>query len=124
MSGYKYEMYRRERERGLTYAEIAQKYGVSRQNVCMACCKSNPARFQYHGKEKIIYPNLRNWMNNNKISMNEMLRRLGLGVSYKNAQRLRGNFGGKTQPRKLTIDKLIEITGMPYEQLFMTDQKG
>lgn len=42
----KYELYRTERDKGLTYQQIADKYGVSKQNVAQAC----------QGKQKKAFP--------------------------------------------------------------------
>ena len=65
----KYELYRLEREKGLSYREIASKYGVSMQNIAQACAKSNPCHFRFWTDEQCIYPNVRNWLNENKISI-------------------------------------------------------
>ena len=114
----KFELYRAERNKGLTYREIAKKYGVSYQCVAQACAKSNPRAFQFHKETEIIYPNLRKWMNDNKISTSELVRRLGF-CSYSNSVNMfRSYLKGKNHFRKPTIDKLIEVTGLPYEELF------
>ena len=111
-------MYREERENGLTYREIARKYGVSHQRVAQACSKYNPNLFRFHKETSFAYPNLCKWLNDNKISVAELVRRMGLETCANNYLRVRSIFSGKTEPRKRTIDKLISITGMPYEVLF------
>ena len=60
----------------MTYQEIADKYGVSRQVVGQACGKANPCRFRFWKDTACIYPNVRNWLNDNKISKSELVRRL------------------------------------------------
>jgi len=113
-----FKLYREEREKGLTYREIAEKYGVSYQGVAQACGKSNPNYFKYHKENAVIYPNLRKWMNDNKVSIFEMVRRCGMERCNDNAIRLRNQLKGKNHFRKPMIDKLIAITGMKYEELF------
>lgn len=112
------DLYRTEREKGMTYREIAEKHGVSYQCVAHACGKYNPERFQYHKEEAVVFPNLRKWMNDNKISNAELLRRLGY-KTYGNAyfSWLRYILNGRNEMKKSTIDKLLAITGMTYEEL-------
>ena len=118
-----FEKYREDRENGLTYREIAQKYGVSHQCVAQACAKQNPKQFQFHKESKFAYPNIRKWLNDNKVSVPELVRRTGLANCAGNFYRMRSILKGETEPRKSTIDKLIAITGMPYEVLFSEEAK-
>lgn len=116
-----YKVYQQEREKGLTYREIAEKYGVTWQNVQCACGTRNPCNFQFFSDERCVYVNLRKWLNVNKVSTSELLRRCGIAAAGKNQERMRLILKGKTQPRKPTIDKLIAVTGLPYEKLFEQD---
>lgn len=118
MNQGKYELYRAERDKGLSYREIAEKYGVTYQNVAIACGKHNPSRFRYHKENGVIYPNVRQWMNDNKISIAEALRRMGFSTSTNNSNMLSCVLRGKHNPRKEMIDKLIGLTGLTYEKLF------
>lgn len=123
MSGKKSDLYRADRETGMTYKEIAEKHGVSFQMVCQACAKYNPKSFRYITEHACIFPNLRNWMNKNKVSPRELLRRMGMEPNHGNASRLQTHLTGRSELRKRTIDMLIEITGMPYEELFALNGK-
>lgn len=116
--GEKYKLYREERKKGLTYQQIADKYGVSRQTIGCACRVYNPNKFRYVTAKGCIYVNLREWMNKNKVGTTELTRRLGYECAGQNLERVRWTLRGTYQPRKPYIDKLIEITGLTYEKLF------
>ena len=118
----KADLYRAERENGLTYVEIAEKYGVSKQCVHQACGKHSPSRFRYNNS--CIYLGLRRWMNDNKISIGELLRRMDMVVHTSNYQSIQQKLLGRTEMKMSDIDKLIEITGMTYEELFREDKDG
>jgi transcriptional regulator with XRE-family HTH domain len=107
-----------DRDTGLRYADIARKHGVSRQYVSAICGRYNPSRFRFITETGCAYPNLRQWMNENKVSLFELLRRMGFEVHSANSERLRSYMTGRAEPRKPYIDKLIAVTGMPYEMLF------
>ena len=113
-----YAMYREERDKGLTYQQIADKYGVTKQNVGLACRRANPNKFRYHPESRVVFPNLRKWMNDNKISILELTSRMGLEVAHPNLDRVRRILRGEGDPRRTTISKLMEVTGMTYEVLF------
>ena len=108
------------RDQGLKHREIAEKFGCSRQYAAMVCGKCDPAYFVPIGEE-CVYPNLRKWMNEHKISRKEFLRRMDITAHTSNYARLNGCIRGEYQPRKPYIDKMLEITGMTYETLFYTE---
>lgn len=114
-------MYKADRAKGMTYRQIAEKYGVSTQRVQQVCCKHYPYRFRVI-TDKCVYPNLRDWMNRNRISRNELLRRMGESVHPEKIARLSDCMNGKYEPRKSMIDKLIKATGMSYEVLFAREE--
>lgn len=114
----KCEIYRMEREKGLTYREIAAKYGVSYQMIAQACGKFQPARFRYINEKACPFVNLREWLNFYKITRSELIRRLGMEVMECNRLRVNSYLSGKVDPPKWFIDKMIEITGLPYSMLF------
>lgn len=107
----------KDREAGMTYQQIADKHGVSHQYVGMVVGKYDPKHFRFVTKEGCIYPNLREWMNENKISASELVRRLHLEPVPENIRRLQRVMRGENA-RKDYIDRLIEATGMRYEKLF------
>ena len=118
----KYELYRAEREKGLTYREIAEKYGVSYQAVAQVCGKSQPSRFRFWTKQSCIYPNVRKWLNENKITYRELFHRLGWETCGANYTYMGDWLRGINYPRKQIIDKFLSVTGLTYEQFFETEK--
>ena len=108
------------RDQGLKHREIAEIIGCTRQYVAQVCSKRDPNYFIPVGDE-CIYPNLRNWMNENKVTRKELLRRMGYTEQGENYERLRKIIRGKQYPNKRYIDKMLEATGMTYEILFYTE---
>lgn len=111
-----------DREAGMTYKEIAEKHGVSRQYVAVVVGKYDPAHFRFISEKGCVYPNLRRWMNENRVSATDLLRRMHLEPLSENASRLKNVMRGHGNPRKDYIDRLIEATGMKYEKLFKEDK--
>lgn len=107
-----------DREAGMTHREIAEKHGVSIQYVSFVVGKYDPRYFKHVTEKGCVYPNLRRWMNENKISAAELLRRMYLEPLPGNLERLRNVMNGRANPRKDYIDRLISVTGMKYEKLF------
>ena len=105
------------RNEGYRYREIAEKFGCSQQYVSSVCGKHNPARF-VPVDNACVYPNLRAWMNRNKISKTEFLRRMGFVTGGRNNGQITKVLNGLAYPRKDYIDKMMEVTGMDYETMF------
>lgn len=111
------ELYRAEREKGFTYSEIAKKYGVTKQAVAQACGRWTPERFRAYSEKAVVYPNLRRWLNENKVSRAEFSRRIGMAHNY-GATTVGNWFRGNGNPRKGDIDKFLAVTRLTYEELF------
>jgi transcriptional regulator with XRE-family HTH domain len=118
------EIYRMERDKGLKYREIAEKYGVSKQMVAFFCGKYQPTRFTPYDEKRCRYVNLRNWLNKEKLTQAELIRRLGYEVLKPTRNRIWNILSGRLELRKSEIDKFIALTGLTYEQLFAEDEKG
>lgn len=102
----------------MTITDVAQKHGVSFQYVQQVCAGMFRTNFQFVTKEKCIYPNLRRWMNENRVCRSELIRRMGYNAAGETCDSFRNILIGKTFPRKDKIDQLIKVTGMTYEELF------
>ena len=118
----KYEIYREEREKGLTYQEIADKYGVSRQNVASACIGTQKRNFRFWSSSTCIYPNVLNWLNENQITCGELIFKMGWRAHSATYSKLYSYLSGVCYPPKLTIDKFLSVTGLSYEQFFATSE--
>lgn len=113
----KKEKMRELRDQGMKQREIAELFGVSKQYVSTVCAVHQPGKYIPVGKD-CVYPNLKRWMNENRVSKSEMLRRMGLERHQNNMGRLTRCIRGESQPRKDYIDKMLEVTGMTYEVMF------
>lgn len=106
------------RERGLTHTQIAEITGVSRQRICQITGKYDANYFKAYTESQVVYPNLRKWLNDNRVSRAEFIRRMGNLDHSTASARLSSYFRGKRFPQKATIDRMLEVTGLTYEELF------
>ena len=113
-----------DRESGMTLRAIAKKYGISVQRVHQIIGGRLRERGPFIAIEECPYPNLKNWMNRNRVSRYEITRRVyGVSGSH-NCISMRGYIRGDFDPPKRIIDRLIAVTGMPYEVLFALEDNG
>lgn len=102
------------RDQGMTYQQIADIVGVSKQRVAQICGKTAEWQFRAITKNGCIYPYWRAWMNANRVSRNELVRRMGFSSAVKLSHWMRGD----SFPTKQQIDSILRVTGLTYEQLF------
>ena len=69
----------------------------------------------------IIYPNLKNWMLENKVSISEMKRRIGLDTRSRCSESFRNKLKGRTQLTITDIKKILAVTGGTFEEMFKND---
>ena len=113
------------REQSYTYAQIAELSGVSKQTVYNLIGKTDIGKVRPITETQCVYPNLRKWMNDNHISRMELTRRIygniPGGRTYRRAMHFLYGKGGNVTINKPFLDKLLEVTGLTYEQLFATN---
>lgn len=102
------EIYIAERAQGKTYRQIAEEYGVSFQGVYSAVnysrrTKAKPRRWK----------RLSLWMEENNKTEADLKRLIGCDTGAFCRWRT-----GKGDPSMHYINKLLEVTGIPYEELF------
>lgn len=119
----KADLYIAARDAGMSHKEIAEMYGVSRQTVHFACARHSPGHFKPYKADQVVYPNLRRWLNENKVGRLEFIRRMGNTGPGHTYDSVRGWFRGDHYPSKQNIDKILEITGLTYEDLWEVDGK-
>ena len=126
MRNKKADVYRAELQSGMSCKEIAAKHGVSLQAVYAACGGDFRKRFRKYGETECVWTGLRHWLNDNEMSRRNLLRSMGLEYSHCNLERLNQNLRGEKDLRMSFIRKMMEISGMTFEELFgaeNTDRK-
>ncbi len=107
------------RKNGATYQQIAEAFGVSRQRIAFLLGKNKESQFRTITEKQCAYTGIRNWLNTNKISMTELVRRI-YGVYHAERRWWLGKYLTKQSDiKKTVIDKILEVTGLTYEQAFM-----
>lgn len=109
------------REEGMSYREIADVFGVSRQRIQQVLKKGIAYDRKYAADiEKIPYEGIYNYMVENPKVTFPALSMILFGTSNKNKNEVTRNFvfGMNCKIGKRCYDRLIEKTGMTYEQLF------
>lgn len=67
----------------------------------------------YGKKYKIIYPALEAWMRANRVSISRLAEMLGVSETT-----MQNYVYGRHDPRLLLCRRLVELTGIPFEELF------
>lgn len=112
------------RDAGYSHAEIAKILGISKQAVSSALAGYEPKLFRIIRHEQCVFFGLRNWMNENKISVSELARRCGYVPYPETHARITNFLNGKYIIKNDLIDKIINVTGLTYEEAFGTEKKG
>lgn len=111
-------------EDNLTYEEIAKQMGISKAYVALllkdTVKKSNFHRWAY---DSTPYPILTQWMNEHQMSKMDLALKLGYAPSS-NSQYIVYKRIKEGRLIKAEIDKLLEITGLPYDVLFRRTDNG
>lgn len=107
------------RRRGHTNKMIAEQFGVSCQRVNQILAERSEGRFRGWSEERCVHDGMRNWLNTNKISCSELGRILyGHNLDGYSRESLARTLRGKKEFKLSTINKLIDVSGMTFEQLF------
>lgn len=100
---------------GHTYQEIADKLGVTRQCIHQMLGADRRSKVALNDKG-FIYPNLMKWMIENGVPIYDLYKKMGYtsSDSSKVYKRLRGDIRFTI----CDIRKILEITGMSFEECF------
>lgn len=110
----KCDMYLADRSNGMTYREIADKYGISYQAVHASCLHAGGPSSLMLSSKACVYPRLRRWLNEDKERQDRFFQ---LKVNS-----LRSILRGYMQPKKDAIDLMLAFTGMTYEEMFAEEE--
>ncbi len=109
---------------GCTYQEIANKYGISRQCVCQAIAnftrREGSARIRKSPLDRCIYPNLRQWMYENKITLVKL--NGIIGKSLTNTERTSQKMRGESDFKISEIKAILKESGKTFEYMFSTEK--
>lgn len=94
---------------GATLKETAETFGVSRQRMQQLF----PKAFTRGPRIKCIYPNIKGWIYENCGTQQKFAELIG--VCHKTSHDYLTN---RRSPNKEIIDKILEVTGMTYEEAF------
>lgn len=111
------DMVRAMREKGLTYEEIGQILGISKQAVWESINVTRGFNNGIHRNVilKIKYIGLRNWMLDNLVCISELEKRCGRTKLYASLIK-------EYEPSKKTIDAILRVTGLTYEECFKEEE--
>ena len=101
---------------GYSVQEIADKYEVSKQYISQEF--SRIASENVSHRKRYIYPNIANWMIQNRINQTEMSGKIGI-----NQATVSKYLTGKTHPSMKFIQSILEETGMPFEKAFYFEKE-
>ena len=106
---------------GIPIAHIAREYGITRTKVYDIIAETGQKHFRPVMPGRCIYVNLRNWMNKNRVSRDELIRRMGLEVNDSTRNKVKNFVCGRVYPSTYEISLYMEASGLPYEELMETD---
>lgn len=112
------EKIREMRLSGMTYRDIAAQYGISVQRVQQIA--GSVSYFRPVEAKDCIYKGIRDWLNENRYSRTYLVR-LMYGDTHAMLHEKVSNVLKGSNCTKKMIDKLLEVTGLPYEVAFKVE---
>ena len=103
---------RKKRAYGATYKQLAEEYGVS-QTLIKNYVGAEREYTRLVENKKIKYKGLRDWILQEQITISKMAR--DIGTNYVTLYYI---LNGHNDPRKNSIDRILNYTGLTYEQAF------
>lgn len=104
----RYNLAKTMRKSGKTYKEISKKLGVSEEAVRKLLIKGYKQATQC----KIIYPKIKEWVEENKYSINDISRKTGISSTH-----LYNLFKGRTKPSYKDVREFEKIFNSRIETI-------
>lgn len=104
-------------ENGSTFQEVANELGYSKQYIHMMFGEMFKGR-RVTMERYCIYPNIFSYMKKNRLTRAEFAKKIGVSTAQ-----MYGVLKGERKTTKHFIDRILEITGMTYEEAFMEKEK-
>ena len=102
------------RKQGETYDEIAKQFGITKQRVQQVLAPYKIRRpAKRHDEKRYVFPNIVRWMNINDMSF----AKFGATVGKAGAV-VHRYITGKISPNFNFVVKVLEVTGMTFEEAF------
>lgn len=108
------------RREGWSLPAIAKNFGLSRQRVHQLIGKRDLQFFKMITEKQCVFKGLREWMNKKGVSRTELIRRIYGEHKYhpEISNRMYKYLTGRSDMKKSFIDKILEVTGLSYEECF------
>lgn len=110
----------RDRAAGMTYEQIGEKHGVTRQRVGQLISKWNKYNFKVIKTDGCAYKNLRKWMNDHCIDRPELARAVGVSsdpIGGYEMQNFRYMLLGRRKFPDDILKKMMAVTGLNRDQI-------
>ena len=104
-------------EQGMTYAEIGRAEGISRQRVFQIIGGRQKPHFRELTEKECVYIGIRNWLNEHRMSRAKLAREMYGYYHTTKVPVVNGALMG-SDTSKHTIDAILRVTGLTYEQAF------
>jgi plasmid maintenance system antidote protein VapI len=101
---------------GCSVEEIAQRFGVSKQRISQILPRFDRSFQKTRNSDRCIYPVIKKYLLDNRLTYRRFAIICGLHPNS-----LYRNLVGDCDFSKRTIDKILAVTGMTYEQAFSTE---
>jgi transposase len=109
------------KQEGATYRKIAEMFGISYQRVYQIIGKQNISYFKEVTEEQCVFKGIRDYMNNTQTSLAEIIRKIYGGYHASTCQRFRYYLNGKNEMSMSTINAILDVIGLTYEEAFRRD---
>ena len=106
---------------GLTYREIGEVAGISKQRVFQIIGNTDRTKFRDLTKEQCVFDGLRRYLNENRISIVALTRKIYGDCGGAKYSRLKDALKSSRGLITMTkINKILSVTGLTYEEAFLS----